>query len=50
MAKPSMLDGLEDKSPEPRDKSFERKGGKVDEGATRDKTAKTPKTLGPRTA
>lgn len=48
MAKDSLLDGLKEKGVEPRDSSFERKGGKVDDDATRKGVAPTPKTLGPR--
>lgn len=42
--------GMTDKSPSSTDKSTTPKGGSVNDDATRTGTAKTPKTLGPRTA
>ncbi len=50
MGKESLLEGLKDRSPEPRDASFENKGGKVNDDAVRKGVAPTPKTLGPRKA
>lgn len=44
----SLLKGLTNRSPEP--PTAKPKGGSVDSGATRSKTAPTPKTLGPREA
>lgn len=46
----TMHEGMTDKSPKFPDKSMEKKGGSVDSGAERSGTAKTPATLGPRTA
>ncbi len=45
-----MLKGLTKSSPKAEDASTKCKGGSVNEGATREGTAKTPKTLGPREA
>lgn len=45
----TLLEGLKDRSVDPRDKSsFENKGGKVDDDAVRKGVAETPKSLGPR--
>lgn len=48
----NILSGMSRKSPAGMDKSGGATGryGSVNEGATRSGTAKTPKTLGPRTA
>lgn len=45
-----MQAGMTNKSPKSCDASTTLKGGSVDEGAVRTGTAKTPPTLGPRTA
>lgn len=52
MAKDSMelLKGLTKSEPPARDSSFTPKGGSVDDEPVRKGVAKTPKTLGPRTA
>lgn len=42
--------GMKMRAPEPVDASMRCKGGSVDSGATRESTAPTPKTLGPREA
>jgi hypothetical protein len=48
MAKGNMLEGMTDRCPAP--PTEKPKGGSVDSDATRSGTAKTPKSLGPRTA
>lgn len=48
--KSGLLDGLTDSSVPARDKSFTPPGGRVDDEPVRKGVAKTPKTLGPRTA
>lgn len=45
-----MLKGLTNKAPAPVDASMKLPGKNINEGATRDGVAATPKTLGPRTA
>ena len=52
MAKDMLKDGLTRHNPPGHDSSgwATSKGGSVDKGATRDKPAASPKTLGPRTA
>lgn len=46
-----LLDGLKEKGVDPRDSSsFARKGGSVNDEATRKGVAPTPKTIGPRDA
>ncbi len=42
--------GMTNRSPKGSDSSMTPKGGSVNDAATRDKPAPTPKTLGPRTA
>lgn len=42
--------GMKTQAAEPSDASTRAKGGSVNDEATREKTAKTPKGLGPRTA
>lgn len=49
-SKGGYFDGMTNKSPPSTDKSMTPKGGSVNDEATRTGTAKTPKTLGPRTA
>lgn len=45
-----LLKGLKTDQLPPRDASFTPKGGKVDDDPVRTGVAKTPKTIGPRTA
>jgi len=40
--------GMKDRAPSSMDKSMKPSGGRVNSESTRDSTAKTPKTLGPR--
>lgn len=49
-SKGDYFGGMTNKSPPASDKSTTPKGGSVDDDAVRPDTAKTPKTLGPRTA
>lgn len=46
----ALLDGLKNMSPPARDASFKAPAGRVDDSPVRSGVAKTPKTLGPRTA
>ncbi len=48
--KDGYFSGMTDRSPPASDKSTTPKGGSVNDDAVRTDTAKTPKTLGPRTA
>lgn len=50
MGKPSMLEGMTNKSPPCYDSSMDPPKGSVNSETTRDGVAKTPKTLGPREA
>lgn len=50
VGKGGLLDGLKNSSVPARDESFKPKGGSVDDEPVRKGVAKTPKTLGPRTA
>jgi hypothetical protein len=49
VGKTRLHEGLKTRSPEPPSGKFT-KGGSVNDGATRDSTAKTPGSLGPREA
>jgi hypothetical protein len=49
-ANTDLLKGLQNRSPKDGDASMKCKGGSVNSEATREGTAKTPGTLGPRTA
>lgn len=49
-ANTDLLKGLQNRSPSASDASTKCKGGSVNSEATREGTAKTPGTLGPRTA
>ena len=48
--KGSMQDGMKSTSVPETDESMKCKGGSVNDNPVRDSVAKTPKTLGPRTA
>ena len=45
-----LYSGLKNRSPKPPDGKITRSSGSVNDDATRSSTAKTPPTLGPRTA
>lgn len=46
----TLLEGLKEKGADPRDSSFDRKGGSVNDDAVRKSPASQPKSLGPRKA
>lgn len=50
MSKPSMTEGMKNKSPKAVDSSMSPPKGRVDDDTTRSGVAATPRTLGPREA